>query len=122
MSTWNGSSCLALRNLLDGRQIEAVDRARQRPHHRLDRVPAHDVRRAGASHSRTGVSGGRPASTAMTLSTARLAIAVRVSVVALARCGTSITFSSGEQAGVDGGLVLVDIERGAGNQPLLERP
>ena len=46
-----------------------------------------------AGCGRTGVSGGRPLSTAMTLLTARSTIAVRVSRVALPRCGASTTFS-----------------------------
>ena len=47
----------------------------------------------------TGVTGGWPSSTASTFETARSAIAVRVSVVALARCGISITFSSASRSG-----------------------
>src|SRR5439155_2255974 len=41
-----------------------------------------------------GVTGGLPVRTLTTLRAARSYIAVRVSVVALARCGTSTTFSS----------------------------
>src|SRR5437773_9715459 len=47
----------------------------------------------------TGVSGDRPASTASTFSIARPAIAVRVSVVPLARCGTRSTFSRRGRSG-----------------------
>ena len=42
---------------------------------------------------------GRPLSTAITLSAASSAIAVRVSVVPLPRCGTSSTFSSANRSG-----------------------
>ena len=80
-------------------------RSSRRPAPRGRRSPA----RAGASRCdtptrndrlraqlHTGVSGGCPESTAITFRTARSAIAVRVSRVALPRCGTSTTFSSGE--------------------------
>ena len=47
---------------------------------------------------------------------------MRVSVVPLPRCGTSSTFSSGSRSGWIDRLVLVDVERGAGEQLLLQRP
>ena len=66
----------------------------------------------------------RPArpSTASTFSTARSAIAVRVSVVPLPRCGTQQDVLERQQIGVNGRLVLVHVERRAGEQPVLERP
>src|SRR6185436_12446012 len=57
-----------------------------------------DAREGGAGRH-TGVSGGSPFSTARTLLAARSAIAVRVSRVALPRCGASTTFSSDSSAG-----------------------
>ena len=79
-------------------------------------------RRARLRQRHTGVSGGRPASTAITLLTARSIMAVRVSRVALPRCGASTTFSIVKQRLVDDRLALVDVERGAGNQSLVQCP
>ncbi len=52
-----------------------------------------------SSPSGPASTGARPCRTASTFSTARSAIAVRVSVVPLARCGTSRTFSSPSRSG-----------------------
>ena len=114
---------LALRNLLDRGQFEAVDCARQGAHDRFDASLGGDrrfsrrahssqhrgERRAAGKHGRDVVDrqvGHRGAGFG------RGAGEVRDEHDVLER----------QQAGMDGGLVLVDIERRAGNQPLLERP
>ena len=66
-------------------------------------------------------SGGLPESTAMTFRAARSAIAMRVSIVELPRCGDSTTFSNASRSGCTSAR-LVDVERGAGNQAVLQRP
>src|SRR5262245_43490903 len=79
-----GIFLLILRDLLDGRLVEAVDRLRE---------PSHDDGDGrGTRHHVIGVRGGWPASTAMTLRTASSIIPRRVSRVALPRCGAMTTF------------------------------
>ena len=101
---------LRLGDLLDRRQLHAVDLPGQGPQHPLDQRRLGTTGAGGAAGARpggrhgreahgTGVTGGCPASTASTLDTARSAIAVRVSVVALARCGMRSTFSSPSRSG-----------------------
>src|SRR5688500_11775289 len=78
------------RDPLHRRHLEPVNGVAEGAHHLVD-----DAR--GRRHG-TGVSGGCPPRTARTLRTARSAIAVRVSVVPLAMCGASSTFSSGSKS------------------------
>jgi len=98
---------------LDRGFFESLDGARQPPHDGADASSwnrwlgrkRHDLlqrelesRRsadqpAGGGGGATGVNGGRPRSTARLFATARSAIAVRVSRVALPRCGARTTFS-----------------------------
>jgi hypothetical protein len=73
-------------DLLDGGFLHAADRPGQLAHDRADG--------RGGRHYVIGVSGGWPSSTASTLRTASAAIALRVSRVALPRCGQRMTFSN----------------------------
>src|ERR1051326_3332929 len=80
-------------DLLAGRFVQPVDGLRQPTHHDGNRRFSQG----------TGVSGGLPPSTASTFRAARSAIAVRVSRVALPRCGTSRTFSNPSSPGLTWG-------------------
>ena len=99
---------LLLGDLLDRGEFHARDGGAQGTHHGVDRRGSSDgaptrlglpASARARGHHRMGVSGERPDRTAATLSTASCAMAVRVPVVPLPRCGTSNTFSSASNPG-----------------------
>ena len=110
---------LILGDLLHRWFLEPVDRARETAHHGAN-APAGNNGLRRQPH--TGVSGGFPDSTAITFLTARSAMAVRVSRVALPRCGDEDDVLERQQSWMDGRLLLEHVERSAGNAGALSVP